>query len=141
MPFKVKTRSPNEVSFRHKTCIANYSGTEFDIWIDRTIRMISGDDCAKLLGLESMPNVKTVAYESDNTLTNRGDKPWTRDSGALSIWILGMFRHSDETTVVIPFRTGPEEQLGAIVNDAYFGKVPADRLVVGDGVLYFKGDG
>jgi hypothetical protein len=52
-----------------------------------------------------------------------------------------MFRHSDETTIVVPYRGGPEEQLGAIVNDAYFGKVPADRLVVADGVIYFKGDG
>jgi hypothetical protein len=141
IPYKVTARSASEVTFQHETSIANYSGTQFDVRIDRTIRMIGGDDCAKLLGLESMPDVKTVAYESDNTLTNRGDKPWTRDSGALSIWILGMFRHSDKTTVVIPFHTGPEAQLGAIVNDAYFGKVPADRLVVGDGVMYFKGDG
>ncbi|MCI0408467.1 MAG: hypothetical protein L0191_07870, partial [Acidobacteria bacterium] len=35
----------------------------------------------------------------------------------------------------------PEESLGPIVNDAYFGKVPGDRLVVGDGVLFFRGDG
>jgi len=27
------------------------------------------------------------------------------------------------------------------VNDAYFGKVPADRLVVKDGVMFFRGDG
>ena len=28
-----------------------------------------------------------------------------------------------------------------MVNDAYFGKVPADRLVDRDGVLFFSGDG
>jgi hypothetical protein len=31
--------------------------------------------------------------------------------------------------------------LGPIVNDAYFGKPPAERLQVGDGVLFFSGDG
>ena len=28
-----------------------------------------------------------------------------------------------------------------MVNDAYFGKVPEDRLVVKEGVLFFSGDG
>ena len=141
VPYKVTDRSAREVSFRHETGIVNYSGTQFDVRIDRSIRLIDDERCAKLLGLKSMPDVDTVAYESDNTLTNRGSQPWTKDGGALSIWILGMFRHSDETTIVIPYRTGPKAKLGAIVNDAYFGKVPADRLVVGDGVMYFKGDG
>jgi hypothetical protein len=57
------------------------------------------------------------------------------------VWILGMFRPSPETTVVIPFKPGPAASLGPVVNDAYFGKVPADRLAVRDGRLFFKGDG
>ncbi len=28
-----------------------------------------------------------------------------------------------------------------MVNDAYFGKPPAERLEIGDGVLFFSGDG
>ncbi len=43
--------------------------------------------------------------------------------------------------MIIPFIKGDEKELGPIVNDAYFGKVPSDRLKVGDGVIYFKGDG
>jgi len=42
---------------------------------------------------------------------------------------------------VIPYRQGPDAELGAVVNDAYFGKVPADRLLTKDGLIYFKGDG
>jgi hypothetical protein len=54
-----------------------------------------------------------------------------------------MFNPSPTTTIVIPFKTGAAEELGPAVNDAYFGKVPADRLVVDEakGVLYFSGDG
>jgi hypothetical protein len=52
-----------------------------------------------------------------------------------------MFNPSSETTIVIPFKPGPAEELGPAVNDTYFGKVPADRLVVKDGVLFFRGDG
>ena len=52
-----------------------------------------------------------------------------------------MFNPSPETTVVIPFRPGSEASLGSIVNDAYFGMVPAERLVVRDDALFFRGDG
>jgi hypothetical protein len=48
---------------------------------------------------------------------------------------------SPKTTVVIPFHKGDIQALGPIVNDAYFGKVPADRLVIDNGVLFFRADG
>ena len=44
-----------------------------------------------------------------------------------------MFKPSAGTTVVVPYREGPVRELGPVVNDAYFGKVPADRLVARDG--------
>ena len=43
--------------------------------------------------------------------------------------------------MVVPFAAGDEAKLGPKVNDAYFGKVPAERLVVKDDVLFFSGDG
>jgi hypothetical protein len=70
-----------------------------------------------------------------------GPAAWAKETGLLSIWILGMFNPSPETTIVVPFKSGPEAELGPAVNDAYFGKVPGDRLVVKDGVLFFSGDG
>ena len=82
-----------------------------------------------------------VAFESVNRITNMGDNEWTEDGGQPSIWILGMFNPSKETTIVVPFAKGDESELGPIVNDTYFGKVPADRLVLGDEVLFFSGDG
>ena len=59
----------------------------------------------------------------------------------LSIWLLGMYKPSPHTTVVIPFKAGADETLGTRVNDTYFGKVPDNYLKVMDDVLYFKGDG
>ena len=82
-----------------------------------------------------------VAYKSDNTITNTGSNTWNKDTGLLSIWILGMFQHSPVTTVVIPYRDGSVEDLGPVVNDAYFGAVPDDRLLAQDNTLFFKGDG
>jgi hypothetical protein len=95
----------------------------------------------KDLGLAAVPGVDVVAYESENRITNAGRQPWRRETGLVSVWILGMFKPSPATTVIVPFRAGPEEALGPPVNDAYFGKVPADRLVVRERVLFFRGDG
>ncbi len=52
-----------------------------------------------------------------------------------------MFQPSPQTTIVVPYVAGAPGQLGPVVNDAYFGKVPGDRLVDRDGVLFFSGDG
>ncbi len=130
-PWEVAARSASEVRFRKTVELVNYAGTKLSLEASRVLRIV--DPAAS--------GTEAVAYESENTITNTGDTTWTKERGLLSIWILGMFNPSPSTTVVIPFVAGPEQELGPIVNDAYFGKVSADRLVVGDGVLYFRGDG
>ncbi len=83
-------------------------------------------------------DIKIVAYETDNIITNNGDQAWTKDKGLLSIWMLSMFNPSPETTVFIPYNKNGE---GVVVNDEYFGKVPPDRLIVDSNTVYFKIDG
>jgi hypothetical protein len=121
--------------------LKNYSGTVFDVAVEREVRILERDAALKLLGAGAGHDVRMVAYESNNKVVNCGRTPWRKETGLLSIWILGMFNPSPEITIVVPFVTGPEDRLGPVANDSYFGKVPADRLVVQDGVLYFSGDG
>ena len=110
------------------------------VWSARSV-FWRRDAALKSLGATAAKNVKLVAYESNNKVINRGQEPWKKETGLLSIWILGMFNPSPEITIVVPYVAGAEEQLGPVANDSYFGKVPADRLVNKDGVLYFSGDG
>jgi len=135
------SKAADRAHFRRKMTLVNYSDTRFDLVADRTVRLLGADDVKKRLGIEPGPNVKVVAYESDNRITNTGKQAWEKKTGLLSIWILCMYNPSPATTVVIPFKEGPEEKLGRIVNDAYFGKVPADRLVIRRRVLFFRCDG
>jgi len=121
--------------------VKNYSGTVFDLRADREVRVLERNAALELLGATVERNVKMVAYESNNKIVNLGNEPWKKETGLLSIWILGMFTPSPEVTIVVPYVAGPEDQLGPVANDSYFGKVPADRLVNKDGVLYFSGDG
>jgi hypothetical protein len=137
----VVERAPTHVAFRQAGRLVNHSGTALEVRIDRTVRLLDAGAAARKLGGEIPAGVRFVAFESENRLTNAGKKAWTKKDGLLSLWVLGMFKPSPETTVVVPYQEGPEGDLGPVVNDAYFGKVPADRLVAGDGVLFFRGDG
>lgn len=140
-PFDVVKRTSDAAAFRKEAILTNYSGTEFQFRIDRAVNLLDASRAARLLGLDDIAGARMVAYESVNTLTNTGTSPWTKETGLLSIWILGMFNPSPETTVVIPIVPGDESALGPKVNDAYFGKVPEDRLRVEDARLFFRGDG
>ena len=140
-PFELVSKSENRAILKKDMQLENYTGTIFNLRVDRQIRVLQQAEAAEALGVTPAKTVKVIAFESHNRMTNTGTKAWEKETGLLSIWILGMFNPSPATTVVVPFKTGPEVELGPIVNDAYFGKVPADRLVTREGVLFFSGDG
>ncbi len=127
--------------FRREASLTNRAGFTFDLQIDRSVRLLEGSDVRSRFGVDVPEGVALVAFESENRVTNVGEQPWEKETGLLSIWILGMFPPSDGVTVVIPFAPGPEEELGPVVNDAYFGKVPPDRLIVETERLFFRADG
>ncbi len=140
-PWDLVSQSPTSAMLRKTMHLQNYSDTAFDVRVDREVRVLDRRTALRMLNTKVGSKVGIVAYESNNRMTNVGKEEWSRKTGLLSIWILGMFTPSPQTTVVVPFIPGPEDQLGPIVNDAYFGKVPASRLVVKDGVMFFSGDG
>lgn len=140
-PFATVEQERDRITFEKSMQLQNYSGASFDLQVDREVRLIALTEAQAYLGLELDPAVSVVAFETINTVTNTGSEPWARESGLLSIWILGMYNPSPATTVVIPYAAGAEEERGPIVNAAYFGDVPPDRLAVDDDVIFFKGDG
>jgi len=133
--------SASSAQFQKRMNLLNYAGTRLDIDVNRTIRLLPAADVAAHLGSAPGGSVHVVAFESANTVANAGTVPWRPESGLVSVWILGMFSPSPATTIALPFAPGPESALGPIVNDAYFGKVPPDRLVVRDSAVLFRGDG
>jgi hypothetical protein len=139
-PFEVASQSANRVVCRRRMQLRNYSGTTFDLEVSRELRLLDTGEAAKHLGLTLKPDLKIVAFESVNAIRNTGQEEWKKDTGLLSVWILGMLNASPGTTVVIPFRKGAASELGPAVNDAYFGKVPAERLRLKEGVLFFAAD-
>ncbi|MEA3224949.1 MAG: DUF6786 family protein, partial [Planctomycetota bacterium] len=139
--FELVSISKNRAVLKKDMQLENYSRTVFNLRVDREVRVLGKDEAVAELGTTPAEAVKMVAFESTNKMTNTGDKAWEKETGLLSIWILGMFNPSPRTTVVVPFNAGTESRLGPAVNDSYFGKVPSDRLIVKDDVLFFSGDG
>ncbi len=140
-PYEIVSKNDTEVHFRHRTLLTNYSGAEFDVLVERAVRVLDKKTAAQRFGSVFSDEVTCVAFETDNTITNKGADAWNKTTGLLSIWILGMFNPSPDTTIVIPFKPGTESERDRIVNDAYFGKVPSERLLVKEDVLFFSGDG
>ncbi len=141
LAFRLTNKTKDTAAFSHECELINHSGTPFSVGIERTVKLIDEGAISELLDFELPEDMKFVAHETENSLKNRGSQAWTRQTGMLSIWLLGMYKPSPQTTVVIPFKPGPEAQLGPLVNDAYFGKAPPEYLVVKDQALFFKGDG
>jgi Family of unknown function (DUF6786) len=139
--WEISGQSSNALRFRTHMTLVNYSRAARQIDVDRIIRLLSTAEIVAGLGQPIGAGVRAVGFESSNTITNVSSVPWERSSGLVSIWILGMFAPSKETTIALPFVTGTESTLGPIVNDKYFGKVPDDRLAVKDSAVLFRGDG
>jgi hypothetical protein len=141
MPYPVVSKSSDKATFAAKFALTNYSGTRFDVQVNREVRLMPAASAWEKLGVKPAAGVSVVAYETDNQITNAGDKPWQKETGLLSIWILGMFNPAPATTVVVPIKSGTESDLGVEVTSDYFGSVPPERLVVKDHTVFFSGDG
>lgn len=136
--YKVMESDASSVKFQVNAMIENYSGKMFVIGISRKIQMLAKEEIANLLDLPALSGVKAVAYRSTNSVTNK-DETWKPETGMLGIWLLGMFRPSDQTTIIAPFSQALSEK--PLITDDYFGKIPADRLVIRDSTLFLKADG
>jgi hypothetical protein len=139
-PFILVSASKTEANFQREISLKNYAGFEFNLRVTRNIRLLSKTEIPLLLGVPIPENLQIVGFESNNSITNTGNTPWTKETGLLSIWILSMFNAGDKTRIAIPYKQGNEADLGKIVTDDYFGKVPMDRLKIKNGFIFLNAD-
>ncbi|MET0392997.1 MAG: DUF6786 family protein [Chitinophagaceae bacterium] len=140
-PFTTVAVAKTAARFRKEMHLENHSGNKFDLEVNREVRLLGRAATDSALGIAVPEGVQSVAFESENSVINKGATAWTKKTGLLSIWILSMLNASGKTTVALPYKQDAGAGLGKIVTDDYFGKVPADRLKVKDGLILFKADG
>jgi len=139
-PFNLLSSSKSSVSFEKEMHLENYSGNQFDLKVNRSISLLNKNAIETAIGIAVPEGVQAVAFESNNSITNLGKNAWDKSTGMLSIWVLSMLNATDQTTIAVPYQQGDITKLGKVVTDDYFGKVPADRLQVQNGVILFKAD-
>jgi len=139
--FTLVSQKENTAKFKHSCELINKSGTVFKMGIGRTVTILNKEEVEAIINNKISDKLEFVGYQTNNQITNIGENSWSPKTGLPSIWMLGMYNPSPETTVVIPFVKGDESELGEKVNDTYFGKISGDYLQIKDDVLFFKGDG
>ncbi|MEO8711211.1 MAG: DUF6786 family protein, partial [Parafilimonas sp.] len=137
--YTIDQSNKTSATFSYASSITNYSGKTFTLDITRTINLLDKNAVEQKLNATIPDGVKTVAYESINQIKNTGENAWKKDSGLLSIWLLGQFTPTEETKVIIPFSTA--KNIKNFISDDYFGKIDSSRLIIKDSVLYFRCDG
>lgn len=116
--------------------IQNASGASFHVGVTCRIGLI-GDP----LGGNRGKGLKHLGYLSETWFENLSDEPMRKETGLLSVWMLGMYAASPRAFVVAPFERGGS---GKIVTDNYFSEdgIGGDRLIVNEkaGYLLFRAD-
>jgi hypothetical protein len=140
-PFQVLHCSADRAQFESIFTLTNYCGTRFEVLISREVRLLDPASAWRSLDMPCSEDVSLIGYQSKNTLRNAGSNAWRKESGLLSIWVLGMFPPGEEATIVVPIKPGPESELGPIVTSNYFGALPAQRLKVTERAVFLSADG
>ena len=139
--WETKNVTDKEATFLKEMELPNYVGRTLHLEVERRITLLEDGQIEQGLSVTIPEEVSTVAYTTENKITNRNDFEWTEETGTVCIWMLDMYNPSDEAVTVIPYNEGEEDELGKVVTSDYFGEIAAERLIDEEGVLYFKTDG
>jgi hypothetical protein len=125
LPWHVDLQGPDMAQVSAEFSVTNYSGTRFDLKVRRKISVLNREAAWLYLATHHLANltdpvvslptgrglpgtppvsVQIIAYQSDNQIINAGKETWNKQTGLLSIWILGMFNPSPTTTIVVPIK-------------------------------------
>ncbi len=133
--FQTVGHSQKEAVFEKQFKLTNYQNFTFDVKVNRKVEILDKAEVKSALGSFIPANLSYVGFATTNTITNVGETPWAKETGLLSIWILGMFKPSPQTNIIIPFKNE------LALNTAYFGEIGEDRLQTKDDLVFFSGDG
>ena len=135
-PFELVEFNAVSAELKKETSLVSYANVRFQVTLRRKIRLFSPFQICSLLDIDLSDDLNMVGFESENSLMNRGDLAWQKSSGLISIWILGMLKANENTSVIIPV----QDEHGRI-NSNYFGELDSSRLSIKNSSVFFKGDG
>ncbi|MFA7174900.1 MAG: DUF6786 family protein [Kiritimatiellia bacterium] len=90
-PWDISTVREDSMGFIKEFALQNHSGTEFKVGVQRTVKLLDRQQTGTLLGATIPDSVDFVAYQSVNTVSNKGDNTWKKESGTTIIRFLVFF--------------------------------------------------
>ena len=75
--WNVVSKNDRSVTLQKDMHLTNYKGTELILTVDRTIKILDQQQIMDRFALSPDTAVRAVGYETDNQITNKGDKEWT----------------------------------------------------------------
>ncbi|MFA6701343.1 MAG: DUF6786 family protein [Dysgonamonadaceae bacterium] len=139
--WNIESATSSETLLTKDITVKNSQGTTLNLLVDRKISLITKEGITSKLGIQLPEGVNSVAYATDNKITNKNDFEWTDKTGTICIWMLDMFNPSDSAITVVPYNSGDDAELGTVATTDYFGEIPSDYLKVENDILYLKTDG
>lgn len=139
--WEVTEQTNKSVTLHKDMQLTNYTGAQLYIGVDRTVEILSMQQIQSTTGATLTANVRAVAYNTLNTLTNKGNSAWTETSGMPCLWMLDMFTPSPSTVIILPFKKNAGTSFNQVATTDYFGPIGTDRLQHTDDVLLLKADG
>ncbi|MEO6894979.1 MAG: DUF6786 family protein [Ginsengibacter sp.] len=139
--WKVVNKNGQSVTMQKDMQLTNYKGTNLNLSVDRSVKILSNAEIAQKLGITLDPGVKAIAYQTENTITNKGNTAWTESTGMPVIWMLDMFTPSPATVIVVPYKNLSGTPFNKVVTSDYFGQIPPERLKHTEEMLFLKADG
>lgn len=126
--------------------IENASGTRFHIGVTSRVSLLDDPLMRSPRRLKALTEIRRgnrehFGYLVETTFENLSDELMRRETGLVSIWMLGMYEAGPKAFVIAPFE---REGTGKIVTDTYFSPdgISADRLIVDEkeGYVLFRAD-
>lgn len=134
LPFKVFKQTKTSVVLGNKLHLQNLKDFHFYIDVKRHIDILSKEYIKNNLKVSLDDNVDFVGFKSETSMRNIGDKDWSKNTGLLSLWDLGCFYPTPNTTVIIPLKG--ENKKATI----YFTSIDSTRIKIKDNTLFYKAD-
>ncbi len=132
--FEIKKKTDQEIISAGRMHIKNYQNYVFNIDVERKISILDKNKIEQNLDISLGENVSYVGFESVTTMTNIGVNKWSKNTGLISIWVLGCIIPTKNTIAIIPV-TG---QIDEVTN--YFTPLDDSRIQIKDGIVYYKAD-
>jgi len=131
--FNTLEQTSTSAKFGNKLNIENFKGFKFKIDVTRTISLL--DSIGESLGVKLPASIAAVAYDVTTTMKNIGTQDWSKETGLLSVWDLGCYHPTPNTTVIIPTKGAMKEAT------VYFSELDSTRINIKNNVLFYKADG